>query len=384
MVIAGMKNFNHAPRWCAGWLLAFGAWQLGGDTHLTPTEIWTPKVANAWYAKQPWIVGSNYIPSTAINQIEMWQPDSFDPNEIDRDLGLAENIGMNTMRVFLHDLVWQDNPREFQERVDAFLKIANRHHIRPILVLFDSCWDPFPKTGVQREPKPGVHNSGWVQSPGAQSLQDPNDRTRLSNYVRFVVGNYAKDPRVLAWDLWNEPDNMNQSSYGRLEPADKVRLVQDLLPMIFLWAREKHPIQPLTSGLWHGDWSSDDKLSAMEKIQISRSDILSFHSYGPPAEFEKRIESLKRFNKPIFCTEYMARPQGSTFESILPIAKKYKVAAINWGFIAGKTQTYLPWDSWQHPYTDRQPPVWFHDIFKEDGKPYNQEEVNFIRKMTAQ
>ena len=173
--------------------------------------------------------------------------------------------------------------------------------------------------------------------------------------MKFVIGAFGKDPRILAWDMWNEPDNTNESSYGRQEPSDKVKMVQDLLPKVFLWARTKHPVQPLTSAVWAGDWSTEKGLSAIAKIQLDESDVISFHNYGPPAEFEKRVEWLKRYNRPIFCTEYMARPNGSTFEGILPVAKKYKVAAINWGLVAGKTQTYLPWDSWQHPYNDRQP-----------------------------
>lgn len=367
-------------------LLATGSWLPlpAVDLSITPSERWTEKAANKWYAKQPWFVGSNYITSNAINQIEMWQGDTFDPQQIDRELGWAEAIGMNTMRVFLHDLVWQQNAKGFQQRIEVFLKLASKHHIRPIMVLFDSCWDPFPKLGAQHEPRPGIHNSGWVQSPGAKSLQDPNDRSRLEIYVKFVIAAFGKDPRILAWDMWNEPDNMNTNSYGRQDPADKVKVIQEILPRVFLWARSKHPSQPLTSGVWQGsDWSSNDKLSPMARIQLDQSDVISFHSYGKPEEFEKRVESLKRYNRPIFCTEYMARPNGSTFEGILPIAKKYKVAAINWGLVAGKTQTYLPWDSWQHPYTDRQPGEWFHEVFKEDGKPYRPQETDFIRKITA-
>ena len=354
------------------------------DTHLAPSERWTEKFANNWYAKEPWFVGSNYVTSNAINQLEMWQGDTFDPPQIDRELGWAQGIGMNTVRIFLHDLVWEQDPKGFEQRIDAFLKIANRHHIRPILVLFDSCWDPFPRLGIQREPTPGVHNSGWAQSPGAKWLQDPNVRTRLETYVRFTVGSFANDPRILAWDIWNEPDNINAGSgYGRQDPANKVKIIQDLLPRAFIWAREKHPTQPLTSAVWTGDWSSNEKLSPMARIQLDHSDIVSFHNYGPPADFEQRVQWLKRYNRPIFCTEFLARPLGSTFEGILPVAKKYKVAALNWGVASGKSQTNLPWDSWQHPYIDRKPAEWFSDIFTEDGVPYKQQEVEFIRKITA-
>ena len=328
-------------------------------------------------------MGSNFIPATAINELEMWQAATFDLREIDRELGWAQGLGMNTMRVFLHDLLWQQDPAGFKKRIDTFLTIAARHGIRPMFVLFDSCWDPSPHLGAQHAPVPGVHNSGWVQSPGAAALQDPSQYPRLEAYVKGVVGAFGRDTRVLAWDIWNEPDNMNDSSYGKSEPRNKKELVEALLPKAFAWARAANAEQPLTSGVWKGDWSSDDKLSSMERIQLDFSDVVSFHNYDRPPEFEKRVVWLQRLHRPILCTEYMARGNGSTFEGTLPIAKKYKVAAINWGFVAGKTQTNLPWDSWQKPYTDRKPAVWFHEIFYSDGRPYRPEEVAFIREMTS-
>ncbi|MGB2623130.1 MAG: hypothetical protein WA857_19005 [Candidatus Acidiferrum sp.] len=345
------------------------------------TPRWTEQAAKEWYAQQPWLVGSNYIPATAINELEMWQADTFDPKRIDEELGWAQSLGLNTMRVFLHDLLWKQDPEGFKKRIDIFLNIAQKHKIRPVFVLFDSCWDPNPKLGKQRAPRPGVHNSGWVQSPGAEALEDPSQYPRLEAYVKGVVGAFARDKRILAWDVWNEPDNTNEGSYGNLEPPNKVELVLALLPQVFAWAREAGATQPLTSGVWTGVWSPIDKVGPMEKIQLTESDVISFHSYDPPEAFEKRVLSLEPYHRPIFCTEYMARGNGSTFQGTLPIAKKYHIAAINWGLVAGKTQTYLPWDSWKNPYVNRQPAVWFHEIFRTDGQPYRQEEADFIRKI---
>jgi hypothetical protein len=353
---------------------------------LSPAQSphWTDQRANDWYARQPWLVGSNYIPATVINELEMWQADTFDPHRIDLELGWAQSIGLNTMRVFLHDLLWQQDPAGFRKRIDAFLAIAAKHHIRIIFVLFDSCWDPNPRLGPQRAPRPGVHNSGWVQSPGAAALSDPNQYPRLQAYVKGVVGAFSKDPRVLAWDVWNEPSNTNDPAYASQEPPRKKELVLALLPQAFAWAREAGPSQPLTSGLWEGaDWSSPQKLDAIARVQLEQSDVLSFHNYDAPAEFRKRVDSLRIYGRPILCTEFMARPRGSTFAAILPIAKEYKVAAINWGLVAGKTQTWLPWDSWTNPYVTRQPDEWFHEIFRTDGQPYRQSEVDFIGQITA-
>jgi len=344
---------------------------------------WTEKAANDWYAKQPWLVGSNYIPATAINELEMWQADSFDPQRIDLELGWAESIGLNTMRVFLHDLPWQQDAEGFRKRIDTFLQIAAKHHIKPLFVLFDSCWDANPQLGKQRDPRPGVHNSGWVQSPGTKALQDQAEYPRLERYVKGVLGAFAKDDRVLGWDVWNEPDNSNGGRDGDLKPETKTEIVLKLLPRVFEWARAMHPTQPLTSGVWKGDWSSPEKLSPVEKIQIELSDVISFHSYDKSEEFEKRVLWLQQYHRPILCTEYMARSNGSTFQGTLPIARKYRVAAINWGLVAGKTQTYYPWDSWQHPYVDHEPAMWFHEIFHTNGRPYDEQEVTFIKEIIA-
>jgi GH35 family endo-1,4-beta-xylanase len=211
---------------------------------------WDATRANAWYQHQPWLVGSNFIPANAINELEMWQAETFDAQEIDKELGWAEGLGMNTMRVFLHDLLWEQDSAGFQKRIESFLSIASRHHIRPIFVLFDSCWDPNPKLGPQHPPIPGVHNSGWVQSPSAAALEDKSQERRLEAYVKGLVGAFAEDNRILAWDVWNEPSNTNDGSYGKQEPKDKSQRVQELLPKVFEWARSANPSQPLTSGLW--------------------------------------------------------------------------------------------------------------------------------------
>ncbi|MCU7693685.1 cellulase family glycosylhydrolase [Haoranjiania flava] len=347
-----------------------------------PRQVWTSEKANEWYASQPWYVGANFLPSTAINQLEMWQADTFDTATIDKELGYAESIGMNMMRVYLHDLVFQNDSAGFFNRMDQFLQLAQKHNIKIMFTIFDSCWDPFPVAGKQRAPKPFVHNSGWVQSPGQNILKDSTKYPQLERYVKAVVGKFANDNRVAVWDVWNEPDNMTGPSYEKVEIANKADLVLPLLKKTFEWARSANPSQPLTSGLWAGNWESDSTLKPIEKLQVEESDVLSFHNYDKPQDFQKRIEQLMRYNKPLFCTEYMARPNGSTFQGFLPVAKKYKVAMINWGFVDGKSQTIYPWDSWTKQYT-AEPPLWFHDIFRKDGTPYKQEEVDFIKQMTG-
>ena len=343
--------------------------------------IWTNKQANEWYSQQPWLVGANFLPSTAINELEMWQAETFDTATIAREFKWASSLGMNTMRIFLHDLAYQQDPQGFKKRIEMLLRIASRYGIRPLFVLFDSCWDPFPHKGKQHDPAPYLHNSGWVQSPGADALKDTLQYPRLKKYVTDIVSFFRNDKRVLGWDAWNEPDNTNDKSYGRFEPYNKVELVQNLLKKVFVWVRSANPSQPITSGIWAGNWVSHDSLRAIEKLMIEQSDIISFHNYGAADDFEKCINQLQHYQRPIICTEYMSRGNGSFFETSLPIAKKYKVAAFNWGLVDGKMQTIYPWDSWQVKYTS-EPALWFHDIFRTDGTPYKKAEVDFIKTIT--
>jgi hypothetical protein len=350
--------------------------------HTSPeSRRWSPDRANRWYQAQGWPVGVNYVTSNAINQLEMFQPDTYDPRRIDTELGWARSNGFNTARVFLHDLLWTQDPRGFQGRLAQFVDIAARHDIKPLFVLFDSCWDPFPRAGSQRAPTPGVHNSGWVQSPGAERLGDRSYTRTLRGYVTAVLTQFRNDDRVLGWDLWNEPDNPSRH-YRSVERNDKRDLVADLLPQVFRWARSVDPDQPLTSGVWDGKWADPGRRSAISGIQLDNSDVITFHDYGQPAEFEGRIAELVPQGRPILCTEYLARTLGSTVEGVLPIAKRYNVGALNWGLVAGKTQTFFPWDSWDHP-NPAMPKVWFHDLLAPDGRPFRDTEVETIRQLAG-
>ncbi len=338
---------------------------------------WTVEEANRWYARQPWLVGSNFNPSTAINQLEMWQAETFDPSTIDRELGWAQSLGMNTMRVYLHDLLWQQDAPGFLQRMEHFLEIADRHGIRVMFVLFDSVWNPQPKLGKQPEPIPHRHNSGWVQSPGAIILKDPDKVDSLKPYVQGVIGHFRRDSRILCWDILNEPENRNDNSYGSEEPENKAELAFALLKKAFRWAREADPSQPITSAPWIGDWSDP-----IPRWMLEHSDIITFHNYENLDSVKGRVAFLRKLNRPILCSEYMARPTGSTFQAILPYFKQEKIGAYNWGFVAGKSQTIYPWETWQKKYT-AEPSVWFHDIFRPDGSPYDANEVKFLREMTG-
>jgi hypothetical protein len=345
-------------------------------------ELWSTTKAQAWGQQMPWLVGCNFGPSSAINQLEMWQADTFDPAGIDRELGWAESLGFNSVRVFLHDLLWQQDSAGLLDRMNRFLEIADKHHIGALFVLFDGVWDPNPALGKQRDPKPHLHNSGWVQSPGLTVLKNPHRHASLEPYVTGVLSRFKNDKRVHAWDLFNEPDNPNTNAYGMIEAENKAEIALTLLKKVYEWSRKVDPSQPLTMGVWIGNWGDPAKLKPIEQYMLDHSDVISFHNYAEPAEMKKCVENLRRYNRPILCTEFMARPRGSTFDPILGYLKDEHVGAYNWGFVAGKTQTIYPWDTWKTNYT-AEPKIWFHDIFRKDGTVYDPKEVEYIKRVTA-
>jgi hypothetical protein len=349
-------------------------------------QRWSAEKARIWYDSQPWLVGANFVPSTAINQLEMWQADTFDPATIDRELGYAQGIGMNTMRVFLHDLAWREDPEGFYSRVDKYLEIADKHGIKTLFVIFDAVWNPYPKPGKQPDPVPGLHNSGWVQSPGREYLESPGKQDELKPYVIGLLTRYKNDPRVLAWDLFNEPDNPNRQAYGKngtrveLSERDKEKFAGQLLAKTYAWAREVQPSQPVTSGVWLGDYLTNP--TPIQRMQLEQSDVITFHNYDGPEELRKHIEGLQELGRPVLCTEYMARGNHSTFNGNLPVMKELHVAAWNWGLVSGKSNTIYPWDSWVKPYT-HEPKIWFHDVFRPDGTPFSSAEVKLIRQLSG-
>ena len=334
---------------------------ISGAQNPTPAGQWSAARANAWYAKYPWLNGSDFIPSTAINQLEMWQADTFDPKTIDRELGYAEGIGFNAMRVFLHSMAWQQDPKGFKQRVAQYLAIADKHHIKTLFVFFDDCWNPKATTGKQPEPKTGVHNSGWLQDPGNR-LNEAGEIQLLQKYVTDVLITFKHDKRILLWDLYNEPGNSGK--------GDKSL---DLLSKIFTWGRAVNPDQPLSAGLW--DWG----LEKLNAFQITHSDVVTYHDYEDPDKHERVVQILKAFGRPVICTEYMARLRNSTFENTMPMLKREHVAAINWGLVSGKTNTIYAWD--QPMPGGEEPKLWFHDVFRKDGTVYKTEEVSLIKKL---
>ncbi len=346
-------------------LMVFASCQQKPKQEKPVKNQWTTEQANAWSAETGWLRGSNFNPSTAINQLETWQAESFDTTTINRELGWAQNIGLNVMRVYLHHIAWEVDQEGFKNRMDTYLTIANKHGIKTVFVFFDDCWNPTYAAGKQPDPKPGVHNSGWVRDPGDLLFQDSTLIHVLEAYVKDVLTTFKDDKRIAIWDLYNEPGN---SKYGNRS--------MPLLKKVFEWGWEVRPSQPLSSGVWKL------KLSDLNKFQVENSDIITYHNYRGPEEHQAAIDTLKRYGLPMVCTEYMARRNNSLFQNIMPMLKKENIGAINWGLVAGKSNTKYAWDE---PIPDgSEPALWFHEIFHPDGTPYSLEEVDLIKKLTLE
>jgi len=343
---------------------------------------WTKEEAWAWYNEQPWLVGCNYLPAYAGNAFEMWQADTFDPDAIDSELQLAEDLGFNIVRVFLHDMLWEQDSEGFLKRIDVFLGIADRHHIKVMPVLFDSCWDPRPQSGKQPDPTPHKHNSIWSQSPHTDLLRTPEKWGKLKKYTQGVIKRYCNDERVLIWDVVNEPGNPNIPAYSEHEPENKAELALKLLEQSFDWIHELKPVQPLTASVWTGEWDMNKERPALNVFALTRSDINQYHSYHDKELMQTQTDKVTAYGRPVICGEYMARTVGNTFAVALPILKKDRIAALNWGFVAGRSQTFYPWETWNKAFT-AEPETWFHDIFRSDGTPFDTEEVAFIKAMIA-
>lgn len=325
---------------------------------------WSPENAAAWVDAHGWPVGCNFTPSSACNQLEFWQAETFDAETIKRELDLAAGIGFNTLRIYLHDLMWSIDAKGLLARMDQVLNWSHERGIRVLFVFFDDCWSNYAFAGPQPEPRPGVHNSQWLQSPGARHVINPEQWPRLKSYVQGVMRHFKDDPRIFAWDLYNEPGNegLLGNSLGLLKAAYK-------------WARELNVCQPLTTAPFR--WT--EAFKEINEVHLENSDIISFHNYESLEQTKAIIEQLKPMNRPIICTEYMARPSDCTFATHLPYFKDLGIGALNWGFVAGRTQTQFAWEA--SPGTV-EPDLWFHDIFRKDGSAYLQDELMIIKSLT--
>ena len=364
---------------------------------------WSAEKANAWYAQQPWLVGCNYYPATAINQIDMWQASTWDPETIDKELGWAESIGMNTLRVYLHDMVWADDEQGLYKRMDEFLDICQKHGIRPFFVFFDDCHFPNPKLGKQPLPVSKFHNSGWVNCPArdmgirfALGKASAAEIAQLKGYVQNTIRRFKDDKRVLMWELYNEPgrgrgidDNEGKADGNRAMMGENSN---KLVHASWVWAREIDPSQPISS------CTAGSVGEGNIAINRSNADVHSIHNYSGPKHLEEIILEYKKDGRPVIVTEWLARTRGSKVADCLPVLKKHNVGAVNWGFVSGESGTIWPWSSRKDRDVNEErgkgnvvkpgeafpePKLWFHDLFRVDGSAFDEKELDVFRELTG-
>ncbi len=334
---------------------------------------WTEDAAREWYSDMDWPVGCDYVPAYAGNQLQMWDSATWDAEAIDYELGLAEDLGFNTVRVFLHHKLWEADKDAFFGHVDEFLGIADKHGISVLVTLFTNGGSEERFIGEEITPVKGIHNSIWAQTPGRTIVNDPSSWGLVEAYEKDVLQRFKDDGRIIAWCLYNEPENV--PSVHTLP----------LLKKVFEWAWEVRPSQPMTATVITNPFTR--KVKYYERFPIityvcENSDVISFHCYDGTEEMEAFLKMLEPFGRPLFCTEYMARTRGCTFGSSLPLLKEHKVAAYSFGLVNGATQCHYEWNTTvdgEKVTFENEPGLWFHDIFKKDGTPFDPEETAWLK-----
>ncbi|GMN89594.1 cellulase family glycosylhydrolase [Francisella sciaenopsi] len=347
---------------------------------------WSEKKANDWFNQFPWLIGFNYLPRTAVNWTEMWQKETFDLQTIEQELCWAAKYGYNTLRTNLPFIVWQDDRNGLIERINQFLNIASKNKILVMLCPFDDCGfsGEEPYFGKQKDPIPGLHNSQAAASPGRKTVMDKSKWTELEKYIKDIISNFKSDERIFIWDLYNEPGNTMVFTLEGDKPvsSDLENFSLELMKLTFKWAREINPIQPLTVGGWHvpvleNAEYNDILVHPIDIKAMELSDVISFHAYCVMDRMEMVLDIVKKYNRPMFCTEWLARHVKSCFETHLPFFRKNKIVPYQWGLVEGKTQTTYPWPIVvkNDPNYRRMP---FHDVLDKNGEPFFSSEMDLI------
>ncbi len=308
---------------------------------------WSKEKIWEWYKKKPWLVGCNYIPSYAVNTTEWWQEETWDPETIDRELGWLASLGFNTIRSFVQYIVWKQDPEGFKKRFDTFLRIAAKHKISVMPVLFDDCafGGENPYLGKQKDPT-SMWGTSWTPSPGKKLVpQRRGEWPILKRYVQDMITTYGKDTRVIIWDLYNEPGNGMRNSLP-------------LLKAVFSWARQVNPEHPLTASIWLFGLA---ELMPYTQVILNNSDLINIHIYRKPGRFSEEIEKVKVYGRPIALTEW----DGGDHKTDMPYLKKEKVACYGWASVGGR----LAGDS--------------NGFFSKEGKVPYPEINEMIKNLTA-
>ncbi len=354
-------------------------------------EKWTKEKIWDWYNSRPWMRGCNYIPADCCNRIEMWQALDFEKHleTMEQEFALMQSVGYNSIRVILEYIVYEGEHDSFMERFERFLSLADKYGISVMVCFGNDC--TVPKNSGERTPRLGPqeydigYHGGKKISPhgsnpdkvGYSLLDEPESAEGFFRMVREIVTKYAGDERICIWDLFNEPGANNRGEIS----VPHVR-------KIFETARECNPCQPLTSGTWHTPAPGPYDATPAEYAALELSDIISFHCYGGMDQNVERIHACRKWGRPMLNTEWLNRCSHNNVNIFFPLYYLEKIGCWNWGFVAGKTQTYEPWESYwreleNNPGADLDITKWQHDLFRPNLRPYDPMEITYIKAYSA-
>lgn len=350
-------------------------------------EQWSKERAWAWYTARPWIRGCNFMSSDCANRIDQWQAYGFEERfaTAKRELALCAETGFNSIRIIPEFFVWEQEHDGFMERFERYVQAAHENGISCMVVLGNDCMPP--KEEFDKRMHLGEQHVDWgfhggrrvsqhgtFGGAGYSVLDTQEGADRFCDFARELVETYKNDERILMWDVFNEPGNSNRKSMSL-----------PVLKRLFEIIRAIDPIQPLTVGVW-SETRHPEKLPEIERFGLEHSDIVSFHCYSAYADNVEILHRLKAFGRPIVNTEWLARCIGNTVEEIFPLFFAMGVGCYNWGFVAGKYQTFEPWEGMWDNYA-KDPAhngwdfeKWFHDLYRPSLHPYNPNEIALIKR----
>ncbi len=265
------------------------------------------------------IRGANYVPSYASTSVGMWK--DFDPQVIDRELALARRLSLNSVRVFLPYVVYEDDPQTFLKHVERFVELSASHNIRPMFVLFDSCFGDEPSLDKADSPT-------WVNNPGYSRIGKEH-WPRIERYASDVVGSFRGDSRVLMWDIMNEP--MADFAHVTRKERDAI---WEFCRHFCAFVKKHDPNKPITVG--H---------AVVEYIPktIDLVDVASVHSYSPYAEWldndlDLAFTYADRAGKPVIVSEFGNPGAGQPYEMALDVIERRKIGFYFWELMIAKVQ----------------------------------------------
>ncbi|MBQ8716992.1 MAG: cellulase family glycosylhydrolase [Clostridia bacterium] len=349
---------------------------------------WSKEKIWNWYNARPWIRGCNYMSADCANRVDQWQELGFEERfkTTEEELKLVQDTGFNTVRLILEYVVWKEEHDGFMDRFERYISLCAKYGISCMIVLANDCMPP--KTELWKMPAVGEQHYDWGYHGGRKHsqhgshkepaphfyLDDPETREDYFKMVREIVSKYKDDPRICVWDLYNEPGANKRDA-----------LTLPNLKRMFEAVREIDPSQPVTVGVWRIKGDESIPLSEVEQYALENSDIISYHNYQSYAENIRIIKRLKKEERPILNTEWLCRFQHNDVASLFPLFYLERIGCYNWGFVAGKYQTYEPWEFiWEQYDAGKRADIdftkWFHDLYRPSHRPYDPKEIELIQR----